>query len=248
MTTYCFHDLVPQVAARLGIAALLVGSSLVSDARAQAPTAPVLTGNALYRMTLLRAAPGRFPDLLADVRKHVSGSGGLAVRHSQGDQWDFLLLVPVPPAASGGGIPASLLTSPFSDAAVAWQEDEFVRGPSLEAIPGFLAAGLYHFEMFDAAPGKLDELVHEREMENAYLAGVGRPRNLIFRREFGAAWDAFTIGAYRDWRHYAERDLVTPDKARAAAKAAGFESDQTVGPYMRSLILSHHDTLATPIR
>ena len=60
--------------------------------------------------------------------------------------------------------------------------------------------------MFDAVPGKLDELVREREMENAYLAAVGRPRNLIFRREFGAAWDAFTIGAYRDWRHYAERD------------------------------------------
>lgn len=234
---------------RLVIAALLFGAGLTSVAWAQAPQLPAqLTGNALYRMTLLRAAPGKFPDLLAEVRKQVSGSGGLAVRHSQGDQWDFLLLIPVAATVTGGAISASLLATPFTEAAVAWQEDEFVRGPSLEAIPGFLAAGLYHFEMFDAAPGKLDELIREREMENTYLAGVGRPRNLIFRREFGAAWDAFTIGAYRDWRHYAERDLVTPDRARGAARAAGFESDEAVGPYMRSLILSHHDTIATPVR
>lgn len=237
-----------RVAVRLVLASLLVGSCPAAVPHAQAPAGPVLTGNALYRVTLLRAAPGRFADLLAEVRKQVSGSGGLAVRHSQGDQWDFILLVPVPPAASGSGIPAGTLTSPFPEAAVAWQEDEFVRGPSLDALPGFSTAGLYHFEMFDAAPGKLEALVREREMENAYLAGVGRPRTLIFQREFGAAWDVFTIGAYRDWRHYAERDQVTPEKARAAAKAAGFDSDEAVGPYMRSLILSHHDTLGTPVR
>jgi hypothetical protein len=58
----------------------------------------------------------------------------------------------------------------------------------------------------------------------------------------------FTIGAYRDWRHYAERDLVTPEKANASAQAAGFASADAGGPYLRSLILSQHDTLATPIR
>jgi hypothetical protein len=216
----------------------------VGLAQPRAPGQP-LTGSVLYRMTLLRAAPGRFDDLLAEVRREAGGSGGLAVRHSQGDQWDFLLLVPVPAATAVGG---RALTPPFSEAAVAWQEDELVRGPAFDVLPDFLSAGLYHFEMFDAVPGKLDELVREREMENAYLAAVGRPRNLIFRREFGAAWDAFTIGAYRDWRHYAERDLVTPDQARAAAVAAGFASDQAIGPYMRSLILFHHDTLANRVR
>lgn len=232
----------PRVAVGL---ALLAG--LAGPVPAMAQTSPVLTGKTLYRMTLLRAAPGRFADLLTEVRTQVRRAGGLAVRHSQGDQWDFVILVPGPSSAEGT-LPAGLLGSPFSEAFVAWQEDELVRGPSLEAIPGFLGAGLYHFEMFDAAAGRLDELIREREMENAYLAGVGRPRNLIFRREFGAAWDAFTIGAYRDWRHYAERDLVAPEQARAAAKAAGFESDEAVGPYMRSLILWHHDTLGTPVR
>lgn len=215
-----------------------------TPAFAQQPST-ALTGTVVYRLTLLRAAAGKYDDLLAEVRRQVGAWGGLAVRHSQGDQWDFLLLAPVSSASALG---SAALTSPFSEAAVAWQEDELVRGPGLDALPGFLGAGLYHLEMFDAAPGKLDELVREREMENAYLAGVGRPRNLIFRREFGAAWDAFTIGAYRDWRHYAERELVTPAQARAAAVAAGFASEQAIGPYMRTLILSHHDTLGGPIR
>ena len=33
-----------------------------------------------------------------------------------------------------------------------------------------------------------------------------------------------------------------------AARAAGFEGDDRIGPYLRSLIQSHHDTLATPVR
>ena len=113
---------------------------------------------------------------------------------------------------------------------------------------GFADAGLYHIEMFVALAGRRGELVHEREMENAYLAALGRPRNAIFVREFGAAWDAFTIGAYRSWKHFAERDDIAPDRSTAAARAAGFEGDDRIGPYLRSLIQSHHDTLATPVR
>jgi hypothetical protein len=236
--------------------------------RMAAPSAPAEgqqpssgpTGDVLYRLTLLRAAPGRYTELLAEVRGRLRPAGrtrpGLAFRHSQGDQWDFALLLPLlappesssPAPGSSRDVESEALAAPFTEAFVAWQEDELVRGPSFELVPGFLDGGLYHFEMFDAAAGRLAELVREREMENAYLAGVGRPRNLIFTRQFGAAWDVFTIGAYRDWRHYAERDLVTPEKSRTAARAAGFESDEAVGPYMRSLILFHHDTLATPIR
>ncbi len=67
-------------------------------------------------------------------------------------------------------------------------------------------------------------------------------------REFGAAWDAFTVGAYRNWKHFAERDDIPPDRSLAAARAAGFEGDDRIGPYLRSLIQSHHDTLATAVR
>lgn len=203
-----------------------------------------LTGDALYRMTLLRAAPGQLPELVKAVRSNVP-TQALVVRHSQGDQWDLLVLVPVESYAKHFGSGVTPLAAPAS---IAWQEDEFVRGPDLSKIDNFASAKLIHVEMFNALPGKVPELVKEREMENAYLAAVGRPATAIFQRELGASWDVFTLGPYRDWRHYAERDLIAPDRANAAAKAAGFASDEAIGPYMRSLINTHHDTLGTVVR
>jgi len=34
----------------------------------------------------------------------------------------------------------------------------------------------------------------------------------------------------------------------AAAKKAGFANPDAIGPYLRSLIALHHDTLATPVK
>jgi len=207
-------------------------------ASAAATDEPSMRGDALYGMTLLRAAPGRLLELVAAVKGR-----GLVLRHSQGDQWDLMIL-----ARSGVAElskPPDRLVEP---ALVAWQEVELVRGPDLSKLEGFATAGLYHIEMFVALAGRRDDLVREREMENAYLAALGRPRNAIFVREGGAAWDAFTVGAYRSWKHFAERDDILPDRSMAAARAAGFDGDDRIGPYLRSLIESHHDTFATPVR
>lgn len=212
-------------------------TALVACALMQAAV-PAASGDVLYRMSLLRAAPGRLLELIADVK----APGRLVLRHSQGDQWDLMMLVPVGSYGDGSDRP---LAPPEH---VAWQEDEFVRGPALTTLDGFATAGLYHVEMFLALPARQAELLREREMENAYLRALGRPTNAIFRRALGAAWDVFTIGAYRSWKHFAERDDIPPEKSAAAARAAGFEGDDRIGPYLRTLILSHHDTLATPVR
>jgi len=53
---------------------------------------------------------------------------------------------------------------------------------------------------------------------------------------------------FKSWTHYAERDRITPEQAAEAARKAGFKGDDQIGPYMRSLIALHHDTLATPVR
>ena len=209
-----------------------------SFAGSEEPPPVSMRGDVLQRMTLLRAAPGRLLDLVAAVKGH-----GLVLRHSQGDQWDLMVLAPVPGYAELGR------TAPLAESAlVAWQEDELVRGPDLARLEGFAGAGLYHVEMFVALAGRRDDLLREREMENAYLAALGRPRNAIFVRELGASWDAFTVGAYRSWKHFAERDDIAPDRSTAAARAAGFDGDDRIGPYLRSLIQTHHDTLATPVR
>jgi len=199
-------------------------------------------GDHLYRMPLIRAAPGRLLDTIESVKAATITSRAFVFRHSQGDHWDLLVLVPVT------GTLASLDDELADPDFVAWRQDELVRGPDLAARPGFGEAGLYHFEMFVALPGKRDELLREREMENAYLAAVGRPVTAIFVREFGAEWDSFTIGAYKSWTHYAERDRITPEQAAEAARKAGFKGDDQIGPYMRSLIALHHDTLTTPVR
>ena len=85
-------------------------------------------------------------------------------------------------------------------------------------------------------------------MENAYSRAISQPVNLIFTRESGAAWDLFTVGAYRDLKHYAESADIPEPAQEAAAKAAGFEDARHIGPYLRTLISSHHDTLAVAIK
>lgn len=199
-----------------------------------------MRGDTAYRMTLLRAAPGRLLDLVAALRSSGVVSRSLLLRHAQGDHWDLMLLTPSEPGAR--------LEPVAEEALVSWQEDEIVRGPDLAKLEPFQGATLIHAEMFHALAGKRAELVKEREMENAYLRALGRPTNAIFVRGSGASWDTFTLGPYRSWKHYAERDDIPREKSAEAAKAAGFQSEEHIGPYLRSLLLDHHDSLLTRVK
>lgn len=212
-------------------------------------SAQSLRGDTLYRTTLLRAAPGRLLDLIAALKGGglaAPGSKALVLRHAQGDQWDLMVLQPMTGYAQALKEPSALTLAP--EGLVSWQEDEFVRGPDIDALPGFREANLYHAEMFHALASKRAELLKEREMENAYAGLLGRPQTAIFVRELGASWDCFTIGWYRGWKHYAERDDIPKEKAASAAKTAGFASQEEISPYLRSLILDHHDSLLNPVR
>ena len=225
----------------LGLGGALIAPS--SGAEALGPDA--LKGDILYRTTLLQAAPGRLLDLIAAV-KTAAPEKSLLLRHAQGDHWDLMLLGRV---VSAGPDSRNERPSPLAPSElIAWQEDEFVRGPDIDALSGFRDAGLFHVEMFHALPGKRGELLKEREQENAYAGFLGRPQTAIFVRELGASWDSFTIGWYRGWKHYAERDDIPKEKSASAAKAAGFPDQEQISPYLRSLILDHHDSLLTPVR
>ena len=236
-----------------------------APAPAPSPSPALDTNRYLYRATLIQAAPGKLLDLV-DLYKTgwpATKDGGdeppFAMRHSQGDRWDLLLLFPM---GSWGDyyaperIRRREQARAASTAALArlnddlsWTEDVFVIGPPLEAVRGRLAdAGFFHVEMFEALPGKLAGLYRQREMENAYLQALSLPQNLIFVREAGAAWDLFTIGAYRDLKHYAANGDAPEAKQDEAAKAAGFEGVKAIGPYLRTLISLHHDTLAVSVK
>jgi hypothetical protein len=186
------------------------------------------------------------------------------LRHSQGDHWDLLLLEPLGESMSAYYAPDRVArrTRAFSAAGMpeddyerklgelaAWREDEIVRGPTPERLAAaFVDNTFAHVEMFIALAGKQEALLKERAMENAFAKAIGRPENLIFVRQSGAAWDSFTIGLYRDMVHYATSAVVPPEKEDSAAKAAGFESRAAIGPFLRGLISSHHDNLLGVVR
>lgn len=212
----------------------------------------------IYKTSLVQAAPGRLLDLIElfrDRRAMDSANGepqAFWMRHAQGDKWDILILTPIgtyshyysPDRVHRRNEEKARALNAQIGKMVAWQEDVFVKGPPLEEIRKKLSgASFFHVEMFIALPGKADELYKEREMENAYQRALKRPENLIFVRDQGAAWDMFTLGGYRDLKHYAESADISPVEQDAAAKSAGFEAANRIGPYLRTLIREHHDTL-----
>jgi len=217
----------------------------------------------LYRVTLVQAAPGKLTELIdlykarAAALTSIGDEAPLWMRHSQGDHWDLMILYPM------GGYsdfyrPERVAKRRQAEAAnaadkikedIAWQEDLFAYGPPLADLrKAFAGGGFFHVEMFIALPGKFADLYHEREMENAYAKALKEPENLIFVRDQGAAWDIFTIGVFRDLKHYAESADVPAADQQAAARSAGFDSPAQIGPYLRRFIREHHDTLAVAVK
>lgn len=229
---------------------------------------PLQNTSHLYRTVLVRAAPGELLEVIRRYKERmpVYDAAGderpLMMRHSQGDHWDLLLIYPLGSFADfyasdrisrrqRAERSAGVSQEEFQrglDERLAWREDLFVWGPPLAVLkPAFEAASFFHVEMFIALPGKRAALLREREMENFYLAAIDRPQNMIFVREAGAAWDLYTLGFYRDIKHFAASADVPEARREAAARAAGFEAADRIGTFLRTLIQSHHDTLATAV-
>lgn len=219
----------------------------------------------VYKVTLVQAAPGKLLELIDLYKARFAAYQAaddetpLWMRHSQGDHWDLMILYPIGSYTdfyqaervskrkkADESLGASL--EKFKSD-IAWQEDLFVYGPAIADLrQGFSSGGYFHVEMFIALSGQFAGLYQERQMENAYAQALREPINYIFVRDQGAAWDLFTIGVYRDLKHYAESADVPPKDQEAAAKAAGFESPSQIGPYLRRFISTHHDTLAVAVR
>jgi len=251
----------------LGFAAL---AALAAATASEASGPPASTEPAyLYKTTFIRAAPGKLLELIAlyKERLDVIEKGGDARpfwwRHTQGDQWDLMLLTPMASyaeyyakgriarrtkAAEASGQSADAFSRKLDDCS-SWKEDVYVMGPPLEFVEQqFEGTAYYHIEIMVSLPGKQEELYKEREMENVYGQAGGRPYNMIFVRESGASWDIYTLGCYRDLQHWAAPSPLTREEREAAAKKAGFAGADAIGPYMRTLIDFHRDTMGVAIR
>jgi hypothetical protein len=253
-----------------GLVAMLACFTLLAGTPAFPQPAPAVDAMpVLYRLQLLQAAPGRLLDLIETVKKHaaIAAAAGEAapviMRHSQGDHWDLAVLWPLgdwgtyydpsratrrEAAAKAAGVPEAGVQRQL-DPLVSWHEDLYLRGPAVDTLRAHVKdAGLLHYEMMQALPGRREALIEERRMENAFNRNRGRGETLIFVREAGAAWDVVTLGVYRNWTQYAESDLIAKETSDAAARKAGFPNADGVGPYMRTLISTHRDTLGPQVR
>ncbi len=224
----------------------------------------------LYRTEMIRAAPGELAAVIEAIQgrmpvwQEMYPEGPFWMRHSQGDHWDLLLLFPMgedfgdyfgsaalqrqTAAASASGTSEAEFRQSLLPR-IAWQEELYVWGPPSGVVAErFTGSGYFHVEVFLALPGKRHELIEQRRMENRYLTGIDRPTNLIFSRAGGAAWDCYTLGFYRDLKHFAGSADVPAELEEQAAKAAGFSSSSTIGTYLRELIGRHQDTLAVAVR
>jgi hypothetical protein len=244
------------------------GESAEVSAQAGSQSSAVSEGDYLYRVVTLRAAPGRLLDLIEllaeerDLMADIEEPLPFWMRHTQGDQWDLMVLYPMENfheyyepervarrLASGERKGLSEEQLLFEASRItSWREEVFVRGPDPELLgEAFGANDFYHVEMFVALPGRHRDLLEERRMENHYLRELGRPENSIFVREAGGPWDSFTLGFYRDLKHFAESSDIPAAEEDRAAKLAGFEGSGLIGAYLRRLILYHRDTLCVAI-
>ena len=196
-----------------------------------------------YRVSLLRATPGSLNELILQVKEYKTSKTNQVtiMRHSQGDHWDIMLLEPA------GKTP--LIYKRFESLAdfqhtfLASSSTNWKKLKVLESM-----AGLFHIEMFNARHGKANELLKQRKMENNYLTSTKRKANIIFKTEFGNDVDSFTIGYYKDLVEFATMPNLPEQVFTKAAVEAGFKSRDDIGLYLRELIVSHQDTLATKIQ
>lgn len=196
----------------------------------------------LYRVTLLRAEPGHLGALLSESQKLRQNKHGdlVIMRHSQGDQWDLMLLDPPGKSAATEMVfttPVAFQHSFLASSATRWQQ---VRRKAEENQ-------LYHIEMFHALAGKKKELIKQREMENVYYHATQRAGNVIFSTTFGSDVDSFTVGFYADLLAFATTPDLPEKTFEKAATDAGFVNRDSIGLYLRELISSHHDTLAVSV-
>ena len=195
-----------------------------------------------YQVTLLRAAPGNLPQLIEQVKQHkIKLAGNVSImRHSQGDHWDLMLLEPVK---------KNHFTSLDLKLHADFQHEFIVTSASTwkEIKPLSHTSGIFHIEMFHAVHGKSQELIKQRKMENKYLTLTKRQANVIFETSFGSDVDSFTIGYYKNMMAFASMPDLPSDVFSKAATDAGFKSRDDIGLYLRELILTHHDTIATQV-
>jgi hypothetical protein len=236
----------------------LVGALLLpgTTSNAQEPTDAEARGE--YRVTTLRAAPGKWVAMKALIEGQgeagtASANGRIAtyrMRHSQGAPWDFMLIQPIENLHDYFSAEVQAREADFRSTIAELadsEEDWFVQGPAHATLKkAYPAAGAFLIEMFRARAGMKQALFDSRVKENRFLAKIDTPTNFVFSGQIGADWDVMTIGFYRDFGHWgAAGSEHSAEAQEQAAREVGYESVGDLAPGLRELLTQHQDTLAS---
>ncbi|GAB4124757.1 MAG: hypothetical protein Tsb0027_23360 [Wenzhouxiangellaceae bacterium] len=236
----------------------LVGALLLPGTSGYAQSAADAEPRGEYRVTMLRAAPGKWVAMKALIEGQ--GEAGVAdqngriasyrMRHAQGAQWDFMLIQPIEGLHPYFSAEVQALEADFRHAIAEladFEEDWVVEGPAHATLKqAYPAAGAFLIEMFRARAGMQQALFDSRVKENRFLAKIDTPTNFVFSGYIGADWDVMTIGFYRDFAHWGTAGNEHAAAAQEqAARDVGFSGVAELAPGLRELLTQHQDTLAS---
>jgi hypothetical protein len=232
----------------LGIAAAFTsafGVSVVGGPASLAAQGSAAAQRHVYHVTAVRAVPGQTAallKLLSVPSDPPDADYAVVFRHSDGHEWDFLLVEHVGPTATVQPGPAPAATNSAFSQAAAWHQDTFAVGPSLDefrralSLPagGGTAPGVYLLGEYTAAPG------HGVQMRQVLqqIAADRPSKSVLMQHIEGAGWGDLTIQHYANWREFAD------EQDRAAAAAAKTSAPDR-GLQLREHMSVHHDTFAT---
>lgn len=239
---------------RIMIAASLLAAAAPAAAQptSHEPTDP-------YRITMIRAAPGEWKEMRAIIES-LGEQGAMGedlctipyrIRHSQGDQWDFMLLQPYDTLENYFAQGCDKQEWRAAIAAHAdFESDWFADGPSHELMKTRAAeTGLFHLEMFKARAGMKDELLDSRIRENAIFADIGARENFIWAGNLGSDYDVMTIGMHDSWATYAEHNSAGSDEEwETLSRKHGYDGPGDLAPQLRGFLTSHNDGFAVPMK
>ncbi|HYX68192.1 MAG TPA: hypothetical protein VE825_03590 [Terriglobales bacterium] len=217
----------------------------------------------LYRVHFFKAAPGKLPDLIDAYKNYPAPDAStprpMVFRHSEGADWDLMVIYPLGAQASMTANPAPLPDSmrAFRDrvmADYAWHVDTYASGPPLAEVQKALNAprdysdssasssAVYEVEQFVALPGQHDALGQFLVRD---VAASGAAGGLRFDHVMGDAWDFLLILRYNSWQDLAAVEAGSP--ADALARTQGFANSEAIGLELRQHISAHQDTIASRV-
>lgn len=222
------------------LTSLVVTSVLVAGASA-APQTPA-TGNDIYHVLFIKAAPGKAgelakalvtPDKTEPMPDHF-----VVLRHQEGDDWDYVMVQHL-----GAKAEVSATPSPQAAAArplIAWHDDTFASGPAWAEFTKQMAGSgnpVYVVGVQRAVPGHRDQLLAALNAPAAAASKV-QSGNVLLQHVEGGDWNFMTITRYNSWQDLgSERAALAP----GASSAPGGWAD------IRQHSAFHRDTIADRI-